>query len=419
MKARPVRAASVRPFARRACLALVAVVSACEGDIHFGTRGLTAGAGDGGGSQSPPLVSGASDAGPLDGSLSPGDAESGVGDASPTEADQSAPGVVDATSGDGSPDAPVTDAATADALPPDAVAEASPEATPSDAMDGAVVEAEAGIGSSDAGDGSDGALACGAPAPRIEVRPPKRVVSLYLAGSDTPETDVQVRRAAFERALVALQHWFGNSMPTSYPFQTFLFEPPRVIRSRFTRAQWFEIQSGRGDADAAPPVCSLFGEVERELSAGALASLGLPPIGDPGVFYSVLAGGGATGGCMNRSLSVVEEMLADRVRAHCPNGVYDSCAKNCSDPGGLGNTDPICKDYPSNEPGNGCMMVGALAMHIGVGFGLVATPERTPQDRALCEGNTIMDAWWTYGHGVTLCEPDRRDLAASGFFVAP
>ena len=173
----------------------------------------------------------------------------------------------------------------------------------------------------------DGALACGTPAPRIEVRPPRRVVSLYLAGSDTSETDVQVRRAAFERALVALQHWFGDAMPPSYPFQTFLFEPPLVIRSRFTRAQWFEIQSGGSDADAAPPVCSLFGEVERELSAGALASLGLPPIGNPGVFYSVLAGGGATGGCMNKSLSVVEEMLADRVRAHCPNGVYNSAPK--------------------------------------------------------------------------------------------
>jgi hypothetical protein len=97
--------------------------------------------------------------------------------------------------------------------------------------------------------------------------------------------------------------------------------------------------------------------------------------------------------------------------------VYDACAKNCSDPGGLGGTDPFCKEFPANEPGNGCVMVGAMALHLGYGFGLRSTPDRTPDDRVACERHTIMDAWWAYGQGITLCDPDRRDLMSSGFFT--
>jgi hypothetical protein len=65
------------------------------------------------------------------------------------------------------------------------------------------------------------------------------------------------------------------------------------------------------------------------------------------------------------------------------------------------------------------MMVGALANHIAYGFGLRPPAERAEEDRALCERRTIMDEWWNYGRSVTLCDPDKRDLLASGFVAGP
>jgi hypothetical protein len=30
-----------------------------------------------------------------------------------------------------------------------------------------------------------------------------------------------------------------------------------------------------------------------------------------------------------------------------------------------------------------------------------------------------MDRWWEFGRGMTLCDADRRNFAASGFFASP
>jgi len=381
----------MKPSDRRALasiahmLALALCLPSCYDDIRLGGRSLTFIAPD--------------DAGPQDGPNQPTRDNATSNAQSKSDAPSPGTGQTDRT--------PPVDGGKAD--------DASTDLGASD-----VFGVDAPRADEDGGD-SEAKSVCGAPVPPLSVRPPKRVVTLYLAAPDTPVDDVLVRRAAFERALVAVQRWFAESMSPNYPVETFHFEPPRVVQSAYTRSEWFDFdENGFPAPDGTKVTCGLWAAAQKELGEnGVLGSLGLPPVGEAGTFYVVLAGGGVTHGCRGSSISVVEEMLADRVRAHCPNGVYDSCAKRCSDPGGLGDADPLCEVFPSNAPGYGCMMVGALANHIAYGFGLRPPTERTEEERALCEGSTIMDQWWNYGRSVTLCDPDKRDLVASGFVAGP
>jgi hypothetical protein len=270
----------------------------------------------------------------------------------------------------------------------------------------------------------DSPISCDMPLVAPAVHPMDQVIAVYLAASDTPEADRQVRRTYFDRALTALKLWFGESMGPTYPNQTFRVSTTFVLTSQYTHAQWDDFAlNGYHPPDGSTTKCGLVDAAMDELGSGAhlglLASAQLPPIATLGVFYVVLGGGGWTGGCGNSAVSVVEELVADRVRTQCPNGVYDDCARNCFDQGGLGDADPFCKQYPANMPGYGCIFVGSLAVHLGVGFGLTPSAERTAADQTACLNNTIMDAWWQYGHGVSLCEPDRRDLVGSMYFAAP
>jgi hypothetical protein len=133
----------------------------------------------------------------------------------------------------------------------------------------------------------------------------------------------------------------------------------------------------------------------------------------------VIGGGGKDGACTYPGLTGLEEFGIDRLRARCPEGLRDSCVRACTDAGGLQDTDPFCDDGVLGQRGYECAVMGGIALHLGSAFGAQSAFTRPDVDRAACAGKTIMDEWWEYGRGMTLCDPDRTDFVASGFFAPP
>ena len=66
-----------------------------------------------------------------------------------------------------------------------------------------------------------------------------------------------------------------------------------------------------------------------------------------------------------------------------------------------------------------CAVGTACSELLGHAFGLIHGSMRTGAELAACKDNTLMDLWWEYDVGPTLCEPDRQELADSGFFAVP
>jgi hypothetical protein len=262
---------------------------------------------------------------------------------------------------------------------------------------------------------------CGTPPVAVVVAPPNRVIPIYLAGSDTPDDVVASELVYFERGLAAAQTWYSQSMAAAGAPRTFRFDPPRILRSSYSHAQWNEFgTNGFPPVDGGPSNCGLWNAASDELSNGPiLTNAGLPPLSTAGIVYMAIVGGGGTGGCVAPDLSVIEEMSLTRIEARCPNGTYDGCTRDCTDPGGLADIDPWCKETPHDMPGYGCSSVGGIAYDLGLQFGLRASSDRPDPDRSACAGRTIMDGWWNYGHGATLCDADITDLMATGYFAAP
>jgi hypothetical protein len=262
---------------------------------------------------------------------------------------------------------------------------------------------------------------CGQPVTETTVQASGRVIPLYLSGSDTPDEVAQARLIHLRHGLTAAQTWFGQAMATDGgAFRTFRFESPRILKSKFTNSQWNDFAvNGFLPADAGTPGCGLWDAARDDLSnGGALARAGLPPLATPGVAYLVVAGGGATSGCVGPELAVLEEMTFARIEARCPNGIYDGCTRGCADPGGLADIDPWCNESPHSGTAYACSSIGGIAYDLGIEFGLRPSKERPAADAAACAGRTIMDGWWDYGLTASLCEADKIDLVASGFFAA-
>lgn len=233
-----------------------------------------------------------------------------------------------------------------------------------------------------------------------------RVITLYLAAVDTPLWDIQEREAAFNRAMIQVQHFYSEAMGEEYGYKTFPYEPTHVLPSTLTRQQW---------EDAGAVTCGIYDAAFEQLTTGGLlADAGLPSLGTPGVVYMVIGGGGYQGGCGSSWMAACEELGLERLPHRCPNGRYDGCDRNCSDPDGLAEIDPWCELWPHTEEGYGCAPFGGLAHELGHGFGL---PHGA--DRPTSTGVTIMDEWWNYDRGAVLSVEDRQDLDLSPYFAAP
>lgn len=265
-----------------------------------------------------------------------------------------------------------------------------------------------------------GQPACGSAPTPIAVAPAHRVIPVYLVASDTSPADVDARAFYFDRSLSAIQNWYSTKMGAAYNNATFAYDPPLRLSSVYTRAQWddfgkngFLYSNGTrsngcgmwyGALDELPPL---------------LSAAGLPALFTSGVYYLVVTGGGSGGGCGAGGMAAVEELELDRIRGRCPNAHYDECTRSCADPEGLGTVDPWCQESIHRNPAYACTAVGAFAHEIGHGFGLPHGSSRTGPDLVACANKTLMDIWWEYDRTATLCDPDRRDLMASGYFAPP
>jgi hypothetical protein len=263
------------------------------------------------------------------------------------------------------------------------------------------------------------ASACPVPMPPLSVSVSKRVIPILLEASDAPPSDTAARVTTYGRVLGGIQRWYGEAMGATHQNATFHFESVRVLRSKYTRLQWDDFgENGylypNGTRSDPSGTCSMWYAARDELgSGGLLAAAGLPALGTAGVVYLSLATAGKNGACGGDGLAAFEGGLHDNFDVRCPDGRHDGCVRTCATPG-----TPKCDAYPDNT--YDCAAVGAMAHEIGHGFGLPHGQDRIGADQTLCANKTLMDWWWMYDQGgPTLCDPDRRDLAASGYFAAP
>jgi len=235
-----------------------------------------------------------------------------------------------------------------------------------------------------------------APDPGPDAGPPPtaRVIPIYIAATDNSQATIDGRRMIFDNILDGIQEWYGEVMGEPYDHATFYYDPVRVLTGHYTVAEWQDF--GRngfrypdGTRTEAGGGCSMYyGAIYELQDRGLLAENGLPALGD-GVFYYVVNGGGDNGSCgAGHYLGASEAKVLDDAGAQCPTGRKEGSATDCHGP-------------------------GVIAHEGGHGFGL---PHAS--DRPMCTGGpSVMDFWWNYDNGATLCEEDKVDLAASGYFV--
>jgi hypothetical protein len=223
--------------------------------------------------------------------------------------------------------------------------------------------------------------------------PAKRVLPLYVAASDESAADISAHVATYDAIVDGIRSWYTDHLPGE-PRVAFYREPVRVLQGHYTRAQWddFGVHGfvyPDGTRTAPDGGCAMYYGTLYELTdGGLLAQAGLPPPGSPDVLYYAIAGGGTNGSCGSGGFLGASELqlLLDAAQT-CPSGRATSGASNCAP-------------------------VGAVAHELGHGFGLPHGVDRP----ACTDGPTLMDVWWQYEDGATLCTEDRADLRASGWF---
>jgi hypothetical protein len=220
-----------------------------------------------------------------------------------------------------------------------------------------------------------------------------RVVPIYLVAPDTPAADAEAHAAALESAMSAAQAWYAEQMDPSYPARSFRYDPVQVLPSNYTRAEWtafgtsgFAFPNGTHSDENGG--CGMWEAAQFELrDNGLLEQAGLPPLGSPGVLYYALGGGGTNGSCGAAGYLAAGELnLIELTARYCPSSRFDACATDCR-------------------------WTGAIAHELGHGFGLphgVDWPEPCP--------NSLMDQWWLFDQGVSLCDLERDALAESDYF---
>jgi hypothetical protein len=215
------------------------------------------------------------------------------------------------------------------------------------------------------------------------------VIPVYLTATDTPAGDVEKNRATFEQMFAWVQTWYMLEM-ADHGYKTFQVEPVRVFPSPHTRAQWDTYGTtcypGQDDCDGKG-TCSMWAAA-YELLPPLLAGAGLPPIGSEGVLYYVVNGAGTNGSCGGGGLAASEEKIITETQKNCPTGHYADGASDCA-------------------------MVGVIAHEQGHAFGL---PHASDRPEGCTGGPSVMDVWWDYDRGASLCEEDRADLEESGYF---
>lgn len=217
---------------------------------------------------------------------------------------------------------------------------------------------------------------------------PGIVVPVYLTATDTPADEVESVRATYEEMFAWVQTWYMLEMGADHGYKTFQVEPVRVFPSPYTRAEWDTFSRhgypGQTETDGT---CSMYSAAYHTLP-DLLAAEKLPPIGSPGVLYYSIGGAGDNGSCGGGGLAASEEMVVTNARMLCPSGHYD-------------------------PDGTDCSSVGVIAHEQGHAFGL---PHASDRPDGCTGGPSVMDVWWDYDRGATLCEEDRVDLEKSGFF---
>ena len=216
------------------------------------------------------------------------------------------------------------------------------------------------------------------------------VIPVYLTATDTPSDHVESVRATYQQMFTWVQTWYRLEMGADRGYKTFRVEPVRVFPSPHTRAQWDTYSTsgypGQDDPDGEG-TCSMWAAA-WELLPAQLAGAGLPPIGSEGVLYYAIGGAGTNGSCGGSGLAASEEKVVTDTQTNCPTGRYSS-----------GGTD--------------CATVGVIVHEQGHGFGL---PHAMDRPEGCTGGPSVMDVWWDYDRGATLCEEDREDLENSGYF---
>jgi hypothetical protein len=268
--------------------------------------------------------------------------------------------------------------------------------------------ADAGIDSNDGGqpfpsrDGSVGAPDAG----MVDPDPPghlpdgplpeKRVVPIFITASDESEADTARYVATYNNIMDGVRTWYTDQLRGMGNYE-FYHDPVLVLRGHYTKAQWdhfgtngFEYPDGTKTADGGG--CSMYYGSLHELTAnGLLEGAGLPPPGTAGLVYYAILGGGTNGSCgAGGYLAASELNLLLLAEADCPAGRKVGDAK-------------------------GCTAVGAIAHEAGHGFGLPHTPDRPACTNGSNGGQSIMQEWWLYDD-VGMCDEERSDLIASGYF---
>ncbi|HLU66019.1 MAG TPA: M12 family metallo-peptidase [Kofleriaceae bacterium] len=244
----------------------------------------------------------------------------------------------------------------------------------------------------------------------IPALPERRVIAIYLRAVDTQPDLALAHAEAVDRALRGMQAWYGEAMGDGYQQMTFRFDDTTVIESDYTAAEWqdFGENGFLYPDDTRSDGCGIYHAARYELNdLGKLEARGLAPVGASSNLYFVLGGGGTLGSCGGGGLATTELETLVGVAAgtpgenpiganlveRCPSGRADSCSTDCS-------------------------AAGVIAHEIGHGFGLPHTDDRPAED-GCAGGSHLMQDWWNYGTSAGLCEAERADLAASGFFAAP
>jgi hypothetical protein len=215
------------------------------------------------------------------------------------------------------------------------------------------------------------------------------VIPVYLTATDTPAGDLEKVRAKYEEMFDWVQTWYMLEMK-DHGYKTFRVEPVRVFASPHTRAQWDTYSTscypGQPGCDGTGG-CSMW-YAANKLLPQQLAGAGLPAIGSEGVLYYVIGGAGTNGSCGGGGMAASEETVVTNAIEMCPSGHY-----------GTGGSD--------------CSSVGVIAHEQGHAFGL---PHAADRPEGCTGGPSVMDVWWDYDRGATLCEEDRVDLEKSGYF---
>jgi hypothetical protein len=216
-----------------------------------------------------------------------------------------------------------------------------------------------------------------------------RVIPIYLKATDAPAGQVDSVSATYQQMFDWVQRWYMLEM-ADQGYKTFRLEPVRVLPSPHTRAQWDTYSTtcypGQTNCDGTGG-CSMW-YAASTLLPQLLPAAGLPPIGSAGVLYYVVNGGGTNGSCGGGGLAASEEEVVTAIQMSCPTGHYAS-----------GGTD--------------CSMIGVIAHEQGHAFGL---PHAMDRPEGCTGGPSVMDVWWDYDRGASLCDEDRADLEASGYF---